>query len=103
MYKLAILVVLLGTVVPSLCQTRLPTGEIDTGSLSCASDAMEQAVTDTFRDGIQMEVTRSIVPNLQCRVGQCESNPATSCQDVQDQGSGPVSYTHLTLPTIYSV
>ena len=35
-----------------------------------------------------MEVQQNILPSVACRVGECQSNPAISCQDVQDQGPG---------------
>ena len=78
---------LLGAVPPSLAVTELPTTEIDAGNFGCPSQSMEQTVTDTFQDSIRMEVQQNILPTLQCRVGECQSNPAFSCQDVQDQGA----------------
>ena len=88
MTKLVCLVVLLGVVVPSLCVTTLPTSEIDTGSFGCPTPQQEQTVTSTFQSGIQTEVQQNILSGLTCRVGECQSNPATSCQDVMDRGPG---------------
>ena len=98
MHRLSFLLVLLGAVAPSLGVINLPTGEIDPGSFNrfgCPSEEMEQPLFDTFRDGVQTEVTQNIVPTLPCRVGQCESNPASSCQDVLDQGSGQTGWYYV--------
>ena len=95
MHRLSLLVVLLGVATPALSQGTVPTGETNTGSFSCASDAMKQTVIDTFNDPIQMKVTDNIVPTLGCRVGQCQENPADSCQDVLDQGSGQSGWYYI--------
>lgn len=95
MHRLAVLAVLLGVVAPSIGIKRLPTGEIDSESLSCSTAEMEESVINSFKDGIQMEVTQNIVPNLACRVGQCAEKPATSCQDVLDQGSGQSGWYYI--------
>ena len=87
MMKLACLV-LLGVIVPSLCVTTLPTSEVDTGSFGCPTPQQEQTVTSTFQDGIRTEVQQNILSGITCRVGECQSNPASSCQDVQDRGPG---------------
>ena len=84
---IAFVALLLGAVPPSLTVRVLPTSEVDTGNFGCPSPSMEQTVTSTFMDGIREEVQQNILPSLQCRVGECESNPATSCQDVMDQGA----------------
>ena len=88
MPKLVFLAFFLGIVTPLLAVVNVPTGEIDSGSFGCPSDAMKQTLLDSFRDIVEMEVTQNIVPNLDCRVGECQENPASSCQDVQDQGTG---------------
>ena len=88
MQKSIVLVFLLGVLAPSLSVRTLPTQEINTGSFGCPTQAMEQTVTGMFRDGIQAEVQQNILSGLQCRVGECQSNPATSCQDVLDRGPG---------------
>ena len=65
------------------------TGEVeDTDSLGFPSSSIAQLTfTDVFMDGIGDEVCWNILSTLQCRVGDCESNPATSCQDVMDRGA----------------
>ena len=78
---------MLGALTPSLSQRTVPTSEIDSGNFGCPTPDMEQTVIDGFTNAIQMEVTQNILPTLDCRVGECESNPASSCQDVQDQGA----------------
>ena len=84
---IAFAALLLGVIPPTLTVTTLPTSEVDTGSFGCPSPSMEQTVTDAFMDGIEAEVRQNILQTLQCRVGECESNPATSCQDVMDRGA----------------
>ena len=84
---IAFVALLLGVIPPTLTVTTLPTSEVDTGSFGCPSPSMEQTVTDAFMDGIEVEVRQNILQTLQCRVGECESNPATSCQDVMDRGA----------------
>lgn len=88
MQKSTVLVLFLGVLAPSLSVRNLPTTEVDTGNFGCPSQSMEQSVTDTFQAGIRAEVQQNILSTLQCRVGECQSNPATSCQDVQDRGAG---------------
>ena len=86
MQSLALLVYLLGTIVPSLCFRQLPTTEVDTANYGCPTQAAQQTVLDTHDAGILAEVNQNVVPSLVCRLGECESNPATSCQHVLDEG-----------------
>ena len=86
MLKSIVLVFLIGAFAPSHGVRVLPTTEVDTGNFGCPNPDMEQNVVSVFQDGIQMEVQQNILPTLPCRVGECESNPASSCQDVMDRG-----------------
>ena len=93
-----IVVLLLGTalVLPALGFRNLPTTEVDTGSFGCPTDQMEQTVVDAANAAIQSEVQGNILPTIPCRLGECESKPASSCQEILEQGPGVSGWYWLT-------
>ena len=88
MQKFVVLVCFLGVLTPSLSQRTVPTTEIDPGNFGCPTSSAEMTVTGQFSDAIRAEVQANILSTIPCRVGECQSNPATSCQDVMDRGPG---------------
>ena len=88
MKALVSLILLLLLASPSLGFRNIPASEIDTGNFGCPTMQQEQTVADTVQTAVRSEVQQNILPGIQCRVGECESNPATSCQDVMDRGPG---------------
>lgn len=91
--KLAFLL-LLGalSVVPSISVRVLPpqvdTAEIDSGTNVCPSQQDETAGVNSVRGSVDSLLNSNIVPSLQCRLGQCESNPALSCNQVLQESTG---------------
>ena len=88
MDKLAVIVLLLGAVLvlPALGFRNLPTSEITTSNFACPTEQQEQTVSDSVDSGIRSEVQATVLSTLTCRLGECESNPASSCQKVLDYG-----------------
>ena len=91
--KLALLV-LVGTVlvIPSVSVRVLPsqidTKEVDSQNNACPSQQDETAAVGEIRGSVDTLLTSNIVSNLDCRLGQCESNPATSCNQVLQESIG---------------
>ena len=90
MSKLAVIALLLGAVlVPSVLGFRnLPAAEVDTGNFGCPTPQDEQNVVTMADDTIRSEVQATVLDTISCRLGECESNPASSCQEVLEDGPG---------------
>ena len=58
---------------------------------SCPAPSTTQMTNNDIVDNIQNVIRDSIVPALQCALGECEANPATSCNHVLT--SNPLSQT----------
>ena len=88
MDKPAVVVLLLGVVLvlPALGFRNLPVSEITTGNFGCPTQEQEQTVSDSVDSGIRSEVQATVLSTISCRLGECESNPASSCQEVLDRG-----------------
>ena len=90
MKTVTVVVLLLGlvSVHPTLGFRNLPATEVDTGNFGCPTDDREQIVTDSNDAVIRSDVQANILSTILCRLGECESNPASSCQEVLEQGPG---------------
>ena len=90
MNKVAVVSIVLVAVLvhQSLGFRTLPTSEVDTGNFGCPAQSDEDGIIDSIDSGIQSEVQNTILSSIPCRLGECESNPAASCQEVLEQGPG---------------
>ena len=79
-------------VVPSFSSRILPppvdTKEVDSGSNACPTQLDELDALNEVRGNVDNLLTVNIVPNLDCRLGQCESNPAESCNQILEESTG---------------
>ena len=66
----------------------LPTREVDSGTTSCPADATQQSTVNSIRGELDSTITNTLVPALMCRLGQCQQNPAESCDQVLRESSG---------------
>ena len=79
-------------VVPSIGVRILPpevqTKEVDSGDDTCPSQQVELNAVNDVKNSIDDLLDLQIVPNLDCRLGQCETNPATSCNQILEESIG---------------
>lgn len=85
MTKLAAVLVLL-LVTPSLCirlvPVNYPSKTIFSEPGTCPTEVSQEQVKANIRNDLTEIVRRNILPALECRLGQCEDNPALSCNQI---------------------
>ena len=55
------------------------------GEDSCPDEPQEVRVQNTIEEQIRTVLRNRVVPALQCYLGQCEGNPASSCKEIAQE------------------
>ena len=90
--KLIALLALLLLVSPSLCIRLVPANYegkvIPSEPGTCPTEGTQQQAKATIRSDLAEIVRQNILPALECRLGQCEDNPALSCSQILEDNPG---------------
>lgn len=94
MNRVGVVGLLLGGVLifPTLGFRNVPIAEVNTANFGCPTPQAEQNVTAIADNIIRSDVQANILPTIACRLGECESNPGSSCQEILEQGPGVNGY-----------